>query len=84
MLEAYLRLYARDNGKRIGAFSMAIIAYIKGYVDDDGFLDANQLPEPLKTFYKELREGKKPVRQWMTESKEALGIPEDMEDDWRE
>ena len=84
LLEAYLRIYARDTGKRIGAYAMALIAYMEGYVDDDGFLDANQLPEPLKTFYKELREGKKPVRQWMIELKEALGVPEDMEDDWRE
>ena len=60
---------------------MAMIAYMEEYVDDDGLLDANQLPEPLQTFYKELRQGRKPVRQWTKELKEALGILEDPEDD---
>lgn len=60
---------------------MAMIAYVEEYIDDDGLLDANLLPEPLKTSYKELRQGKKPVRQWKRELKEALGILEDSEDD---
>ncbi|EXJ72244.1 uncharacterized protein A1O5_04748 [Cladophialophora psammophila CBS 110553] len=81
LLEAFLRLYARDSGKRIGAFAMAMIGYIEEYVDDDGLLDANLLPEPLKTSYEELRQGIKPVRQWTQELKEALGIHEDSEDD---
>ena len=81
LLDAFLRLYARDSGKRIGAFAMPMIGYMEEYVDDDGLLDANQLPEPLKTSYKELREGKKPIRQWTKELKEALGICEDSEDD---
>ena len=75
LLEAYLRLYARDAGNRIGAFGMAMIAYMEEYVDDDGLLDASRLPEPLRTFYAELREGKKPVRQWKRELQEALGVP---------
>lgn len=45
------------------------------YVDDDRFLDVDQLVEPLKTFYKELREGNKPVRQRTRELKEALEVP---------
>ena len=81
LLKAFLRLYAHDRGKRIGAFAMAMIAYMEGYVNDDGLLDANQLPEPLKTSYKELRQGKKPVRQWTKELKQALEILEDSEDD---
>jgi len=82
LLEAFLRLYARDSGKRIGSFAMAMIAYMEEYVDDDGLLDTNQLPEPLKTSYKELRQGVKPVRQWRKEFREALGIlEEDSEDD---
>ena len=61
---------------------MAMIAYVEQYIDDDGLLDANQLPEPLKTSYKELRQGVKPVRQWRKEFREALGIlEEDPEDD---
>ncbi len=82
LLDAFLRLYARDSRKRIGAFAMAMIAYVEQYIDDDGLLDANQLPEPLKTSYEELRQGVKPVRQWRKELREALGIiEEDSEDD---
>ncbi len=46
-------LYARDSGKRIGAFGMPMI----GYVDEDGYLEIEQVSKPLSTFYKELREG---------------------------
>ena len=81
LLEAFLRLYARDLGKRIGSFAMAMIAYMEEYVDDDGLLDAKQLPEPLKTSYKELKEGRKPIRQWTNELKEDLGVFEESEDD---
>jgi len=56
---------------------MAMIAYVEQYIDDDGLLDANQLPEPLKTSYKELRQGRKPVRQWRKKLREALGIIEE-------
>lgn len=68
-----MRLYVRDSGKRIGSFALSMIAYMELYVDQDGLLDASLLPEPLKTSYKELKEGKKPVRQWTKELKEALG-----------
>lgn len=82
LLESFLRLYARDSGKRIGAFAMPMIGYMEEYVDDDGLLDAKQLPEPLQSLYGELREGKKPVRQWTKELKAALGVPvQDSEDD---
>ena len=81
LLEAFLRLYARDEGKRVSAFAIAMIAYVEGYIDDAGLLDASLLPEPLKTSYQELREGKKPVLQWTNELKEALGIPEVSEED---
>jgi hypothetical protein len=56
-----LRLYARDSGRRIGAFAIPIIRYIEEYIDEDGLLDVNQLSEPFKMFYKELRRGKKSV-----------------------
>lgn len=69
LLEAYMRLYARDQGKRVDSFGMAMIAYMQLYVDADGFLDADLLPEPLRTFYRELQEGKKPIRQWILELK---------------
>ncbi|KAK6825587.1 hypothetical protein PG987_013081 [Apiospora arundinis] len=81
LLEAFLRLCARDSGKRIGAFSLAMVGYIEQYVDDDGLLDTTQLPEPFKTFHAQLRAGKKPVRQWTKEFKQALHLPEDEESD---
>lgn len=74
LLEAYMRLYARDQGKRVGSFGIAMIVYMESYVDADGLLDANLLPEPLRTSYRELKEGKKPTRQWMLELKQALGV----------
>ncbi|KLU91866.1 hypothetical protein MAPG_10815 [Magnaporthiopsis poae ATCC 64411] len=85
LLEAFLRLYARNVGKRIGSFGMAMIGYMEGYVDDDGLLDAGLLPEPLRGFYKELHDENmtKPVRQWTRELREALGVvSEEGEDDY--
>lgn len=81
LLEAFLRLYARDVGKRAGSFGMAMIAYVEEYVDDDGLLDASLLPEPLGAFYAELRVGDKPVRQWTKELMGALGVPDEDSDD---
>ncbi|OHE96962.1 hypothetical protein CORC01_07747 [Colletotrichum orchidophilum] len=81
LLEAYLRLYARDSGKPVGSFAMAMIGYMEQYVDDDGLLDANQLPEPLKSAYKELRLGEKPTRQWMKELKHSLNVPDEVSED---
>jgi hypothetical protein len=76
LLEAFMLLYVRDWEKRIGDFSMAMIAYIEQYVDEDGFLETELLTEPLLTFYKELKKGGKPLRQWTEELKEAVGILE--------
>ncbi|TKW49694.1 hypothetical protein CTA1_10095 [Colletotrichum tanaceti] len=82
LLEAFLRLYARDSAKRVGAFGMAMIGYVELYIDDDGLLDASRLPEPLRTSYMELRQGSKPVRQWTRELKRALQVaPEEGESD---
>lgn len=75
LLEAFLRLYARDSDKKIGSFGMAMISYVEEYVDDNGLLDAEQLPEPLRTLYGDLRTGRTPVRQWTRDLKEALGVP---------
>ena len=73
-LEAAMRIYARDAGTPVGMFGLTMIAYIEEYVDDDGFLDVSELPEPLKTSYTELREDRKSIRQWTEELKRALQI----------
>lgn len=76
LLEALMLLYARDWDKRIGGFSMAMIGYIELYVDNDGFLDLEQLSEPFSTFYKELRVVAKPLLQWTEEFVRTVGTPE--------
>ncbi|KAK3312318.1 hypothetical protein B0H66DRAFT_525337 [Apodospora peruviana] len=75
LLEAFLRLYARDWGKPIGAVAMPLIGYMEEYVDNDGFLDAQLLQEPLRTFYAELHRGQmqRPLREWSQELRTALG-----------
>ncbi|KAB5586202.1 hypothetical protein GE09DRAFT_1049181 [Coniochaeta sp. 2T2.1] len=83
LLEALLRLYARDAAKRTGGFGVALIGYIELHVDDDGLLDVDQLPEPLMTLYKELHDENmtKPLRQWTRELREALGLSSDGSED---
>jgi hypothetical protein len=73
LLEAFMRLYVRDLNKRIGLFALAMVGYMMMYVEEDGFLDAQLLPEPLRTSYENLKKGRKPVRQWSKELVEALG-----------
>lgn len=75
LLEAFMRLYARDAGSTIGAFGMAMIDYMDQYVVADGLVDPTQLPSPLDHFYSELTEDSKPVRQWTLDLKQALGMP---------
>ncbi|KAK0635119.1 hypothetical protein B0T17DRAFT_31282 [Bombardia bombarda] len=74
LLEAYMRLFARDQGKRVGSIGISMIAYMHLYVDTDGFSDVNLLPEPFRTSYREFHEGKKPIRQWTWELKDALRL----------
>ncbi|KAK4103821.1 hypothetical protein N658DRAFT_513887 [Parathielavia hyrcaniae] len=80
LLEAYMRLFARDGGKIVGSFGISMIAYMSLYVDKDGLLDASLLPEPLKTSYRDFQSGKKSARQWMFELKEALNLARDSPD----
>lgn len=81
LLEASIRLFARDSGTRIGSFAMAMIAYMEEYVDDDGYVDVEKLPIVLRRHYSELREGQKPVRQWRKELRDSLGISYTESDD---
>ena len=74
LLEALMRIYARDAETRVGTFGLSMVAYIEEYVDGDGFLEISELPEPLRAFYGELREGRKPIRPWTAELKRALLI----------
>ena len=51
---------------------MATICYMSEYVEDEGYLDGALLSEPFRSFYKELKEGVKPNRQWTKQLKAAL------------
>jgi hypothetical protein len=73
LLEAFMRIYARDVETIIGSFAMSMIAYMVMYVDEDGFLDVDQLPEPLKELYCKRWDGTRPLRHWTQELIEALG-----------
>ncbi len=55
-------LYLRDQGNRVSSFGIAMILYMAGYVDADGLLISNLLPESLRTCYRELKEWTKPTR----------------------
>lgn len=79
LLEAFLRLYARDCEKQIGSFAMQMITYIEEYVDGDGYLDHCTLPTPLQTLYEELKGGEKPVHQWKRELRSALGVQDEQD-----
>ncbi|KAI7250280.1 hypothetical protein KC343_g5760 [Hortaea werneckii] len=87
LLEAFLRIYARDRGKQIGSFAMQMICYIEEYVDDEGYLRESRLPEPLQTLYVQLKEDRMPVRQWLEKLRAEIGVqpgqdvPEKMETD---
>lgn len=76
LLQAYMRLYARDQGTLAGSFGISMITYIWSYVDKDGYLDITQLLEPFKTLYEDLKKGTEPVRLFLDELREALGVLE--------
>ncbi|KAG5984437.1 hypothetical protein E4U55_004781 [Claviceps digitariae] len=75
MLEAFMRFCARYVYTPAGGFSISMISYVGLYIDNDGFLDLSQLSEPLASSYLDLRSGKMPVRQWLSELKKLLGEP---------
>lgn len=81
MLEAFLHLHARDSGKISGSYTLAMIAYVELYIDRDGFLNVDLLPEPLRTFYVEFQRAPRPIHQWTMKLKTALGYPDLSEDD---
>lgn len=73
LLEALMRIYARDMGTTVGSFALTMVAYIELYVDDDGFLDTSQLPDDVRELYEQHRSRTMPRRQWMKVVKTTLG-----------
>ncbi|OIW30825.1 thioredoxin reductase [Coniochaeta ligniaria NRRL 30616] len=82
LLEAYMRLFARDHGKWVGLIGVRTMCNMSSYVDADGFLDADLLPEPLRTSYKRWKDPEIRVRQWSQELNAALGLPPVTEEDF--
>lgn len=64
VLEAFMRIYARDLGVPQGGFAMSQIDYMELYVDAEGYLNIGELPKDLQSLYIELKQGETPVRQW--------------------
>lgn len=75
LLEAYMRLHARDSGKQVGTFSLAMVDYMTMYVDEDGYLDVMLLSDPFRAFYQRLKVDEGPIRNWTRDLKTALGMP---------
>ncbi|KAF2743420.1 hypothetical protein M011DRAFT_410577 [Sporormia fimetaria CBS 119925] len=71
-LEALMRIYARASETRVMISARTEIIYIFQYVDPDGFLDEESLPEPFRSSYRELKAAVKPVRQWAQDLRDAL------------
>lgn len=79
LMEAFLRIYARDVGKRIGSFAISMVLYIEMYVDEDGLLDVSKLPPVLRDAYLDLKGGKQ-LRHWTKELQKALNVPLSLSD----
>jgi hypothetical protein len=82
-LEAFIRMLALDFGVRDVGKCIHTIAYVSQYIDADGRLDPEKLPEPLRTFYVQFRqENGMSLREKILQLKNALGMQlEDSHDD---
>lgn len=66
LLEAFLYIYARDEGKLLGSFAILVVLYDNCYVKEDDLLEASKLPPVLRDLYLDLKGGKQ-VRRWTRE-----------------
>jgi hypothetical protein len=74
LTEALMRITARDDGTKVGAYSAAHFCYIILYVEKRGILDIGLLPEPLARLYEEFRDGLGPSGPIRTKLKRTLGV----------
>ena len=79
LLEALMRIAARDHGKVVGGTSMAYVMYIPIYVEKRKILDLDLLPVPFKDVYKGWTDDKepRPFRDFTLMLLRALGVPVD-------
>ncbi|KAG6106599.1 hypothetical protein E4U31_000747 [Claviceps sp. LM219 group G6] len=75
LLEAFMRICARYSHTLAGSFSNSMVLYMSMYVDDDGYLDLKQLPEPLVSSYLAYTTTKISGRQWLAELRQMFGEP---------
>ncbi|CAG9986438.1 unnamed protein product [Clonostachys byssicola] len=71
-VEAYMRLYARYAGGPSAAAFMTRIAWLRMYVEEDGYVIAKRLPQSLRPFYVELINNA-PIRDWTQRLQKELG-----------
>ncbi|KAK4038041.1 thioredoxin reductase [Parachaetomium inaequale] len=74
LLEALMRIMARELGKRCGDQAVQTFSYIELYVDRDGFLDVDLLPLPFGKIYKNFKGGVVPVKDCLLKLRRAVGI----------
>ncbi|CAH0023431.1 unnamed protein product [Clonostachys rhizophaga] len=72
LVEAYMRLYARYAGGPSAAAFMTRIAWLRMYVEEDGYVIAKRLPQSLRPFYVELTNNA-PIREWTQRLQKELG-----------
>ncbi|KAK4154604.1 hypothetical protein C8A00DRAFT_42673 [Chaetomidium leptoderma] len=75
LLEALMRIMARDEGKRVGAYAVQHWAYMSLYVEPNGMLDVDLLPEPLGALHKKCTAGNMSSGAMIVAINRTLGIP---------
>lgn len=72
MLEGYIRL-ASVHRHEYGSVYHSMMTYVEEYIYADGLLDDTLLSEACRTFWLELKEGIRPLRELMDELQRGLG-----------
>jgi hypothetical protein len=73
MVEAYMRIMARDWGNSLSSYENLI--YMSQYVEERYFMDPELLPEPFKEIYMDFRELSMPIIDIMKKLRQAVGLP---------
>jgi hypothetical protein len=79
LLEALMRIAARDHKKNKSIFAISHVMYISIYVEKRGLLDLDLLPVPFKDIYNGWTDDEepRPFRDFTLILLRALGVPVD-------
>lgn len=80
LLEALMRIMARDLEKKAGTYAYAMFGYIGLYVEKRGLLDTSLLPEPFGMLYKNARDGPMYPPEIVMRLRRTMGFPVDPSD----